>query len=461
MASPAALATPALIAAVLSATTFRVIRRVVRHRAAGRGRRRAGSRPGPPRRPVRLSDQQLSAHGLIVGASGSGKSTTLLRILDRADRARQAGRRDRPEGLADVRRAARRRGRPGRTPVPGLEPRRTRAVESAATWQPHRAEGQVDRDRAVHRAALPAGRRAVRAAGGQGPAEVEPGGQPTMAASSTRWTRAGCDDAEGAACRGRRSSPRIPGRAHPRPAERDPRAGNAAGDYHRVPHGPVPAATGAEAIDLRSALDGGEVVLFSLNSSRYGGLAGQLGTLVIQDIVSAAGDRIEAGKRGTARWRRRHRRVLRDRRRQRRAVVRPRARGRPQRSWSRPRSSPTSTRAGGLRDQMIGNTAIKIVHRQDVPASAQTVAQMAGTDMAWEETSPDRGPPWPGRRRQPRYAPAGRALHRSSKRDQDAPDGRGGRDLEASDRQVSASCPGETARSRPRRPGSLMSLDAR
>ena len=28
-----------------------------------------------------LSDQQLSAHGLIVGASGAGKSTTLLRIL--------------------------------------------------------------------------------------------------------------------------------------------------------------------------------------------------------------------------------------------------------------------------------------------------------------------------------------------------------------------------------------------
>ena len=28
-----------------------------------------------------LSDQQLSAHGLILGASGAGKSTTLLRIL--------------------------------------------------------------------------------------------------------------------------------------------------------------------------------------------------------------------------------------------------------------------------------------------------------------------------------------------------------------------------------------------
>ena len=32
-------------------------------------------------RQVVLSDQQLSAHGLILGASGAGKSTTLLRIL--------------------------------------------------------------------------------------------------------------------------------------------------------------------------------------------------------------------------------------------------------------------------------------------------------------------------------------------------------------------------------------------
>src|SRR6202011_4113709 len=42
--------------------------------------------------------------------------------------------------------------------------------------------------------------------------------------------------------------------------------------------------------------------------------------------------------------------------------------------------------APGLRDQVLGNTAVKIAHRQDVPTSAQTVAQMAGTIRAWEET---------------------------------------------------------------------------
>ena len=53
-----------------------------------------------------LSDRQLAAHGLIVGASGAGKSTTLLAILERPDPTRAAGGGHRPEGLAGVRRRA-------------------------------------------------------------------------------------------------------------------------------------------------------------------------------------------------------------------------------------------------------------------------------------------------------------------------------------------------------------------
>src|SRR5205085_6176018 len=45
-------------------------------------------------------------------------------------------------------------------------------------------------------------------------------------------------------------------------------------------------------IDLRRALNGGEVVLFSLNSSRYGKLSAQLGTLAIQDLIAASGHRL-------------------------------------------------------------------------------------------------------------------------------------------------------------------------
>jgi type IV secretory pathway TraG/TraD family ATPase VirD4 len=44
-------------------------------------------------------------------------------------------------------------------------------------------------------------------------------------------------------------------------------------------------------------------------------------------------------------------------------------------------------RAGhGLRDQILGNTALKIAHRQDVPESAERVARLAGTRRVWEES---------------------------------------------------------------------------
>jgi type IV secretory pathway TraG/TraD family ATPase VirD4 len=42
--------------------------------------------------------------------------------------------------------------------------------------------------------------------------------------------------------------------------------------------------------------------------------------------------------------------------------------------------------ARGLRDQVLGNTAVKIAHRQDVPTSAQTIAQIIGTETVWEHT---------------------------------------------------------------------------
>ena len=56
---------------------------------------------------------------------------------------------------------------------------------------------------------------------------------------------------------------------------------------------------------------------------------------------------------------------------------------------------------------MLGIIGLKIAHRQDVPSSAQTIAQMAGTDTVWEETGAARRPllrrppaPAAGRRRQ-------------------------------------------------------------
>jgi DNA helicase HerA-like ATPase len=139
-------------------------------------------------------------------------------------------------------------------------------------------------------------------------------------------------------------------------------------------------------LDLRRALAGGEVALFSLNSSTYGGLSSMLGTLAVQDIVAATGARLSQGSAGglgaivaidefsalhsdnvlslLARGREAGVGVL--------LVTQELA---------------DLDRAGhGLRDQILGNTALKIAHRQDVPESAERVARLAGTSRVWEQS---------------------------------------------------------------------------
>jgi len=137
-----------------------------------------------------------------------------------------------------------------------------------------------------------------------------------------------------------------------------------------------------EGIDLAHALLGADVVHFSLNSSTYGGTAAQLGGLIAQDIKAAAGRRI-----GTTRG----------------ALVvidefsaldgdhvlALLARGRSagigvvlatQELADLSRVDP------GFLDQVLGNTATKFVMRQEVPTSAETLAQIAGTRQVWEPT---------------------------------------------------------------------------
>ena len=46
-------------------------------------------------------------------------------------------------------------------------------------------------------------------------------------------------------------------------------------------------------LDLAGALENGGLVVFSLNSLRYGELAAQIGGLIIQDLKTIAGERIE------------------------------------------------------------------------------------------------------------------------------------------------------------------------
>jgi type IV secretory pathway TraG/TraD family ATPase VirD4 len=146
---------------------------------------------------------------------------------------------------------------------------------------------------------------------------------------------------------------------------------------------------GSRNVDLRDALSGRDVVVFSLNSSRYGQLAAQLGTLIVQDLVSAVGERLS---RSAAAGHKLPQAIVgidefsalgADH------VIALLARGREAgvgTLLATQELADLDRAAFGLRDQVLGNTALKIAHRQDVPASAQTVAQMAGTEKTWEKS---------------------------------------------------------------------------
>ena len=69
------------VAALLAFSAARGARRLTHRRSSSASRVAAvlGSDAGG--RPVLLTDDELSAHGLILGASGAGKSTTLLKLM--------------------------------------------------------------------------------------------------------------------------------------------------------------------------------------------------------------------------------------------------------------------------------------------------------------------------------------------------------------------------------------------
>ncbi len=146
----------------------------------------------------------------------------------------------------------------------------------------------------------------------------------------------------------------------------------------------VPGGPADRRIDLRAGLEGGDVVLFSLNASVYGKLAAQLGALAIQDLVSTSGYRLSdvPGPPATV------------------AIDEFSALGDDHllALLARARESGISVltatqemadlqrAAPGFRDQVLGIVGVKIAHRQDVPESAEMIAKMAGTQWVWEET---------------------------------------------------------------------------
>lgn len=348
----------------------------------------------PRGRAVSLGEGQLAAHGLIVGASGAGKSTTLLRILSE----QIAGGRPvvaldlkgSPNFAGELELAARRAGRPFRIWT----------LDGPARWNPLAHGNPTElKDRLIssERFSEPHYRRAaeryvqsalqvLQASGRQADlAGIVNLMDPRRLAALAR----GLDTVLGERVRDYLDS------LTPDQLSAVQGLGTRLALLSESSAGPYLAASAAgpaagPLINLREGLAGGEVTLFSLNSSRYGSLAAQVGTLAIQDLISVSGERLAGGTPIAATV----------------AVDEFSALGSDQvlALLARGRESGFSVllatqelsdleRAGrGFRDQVLGLTTVKIAHRQDVPSSAQTIAEMSGHTLAWEETRDLHGP---------------------------------------------------------------------
>jgi type IV secretory pathway TraG/TraD family ATPase VirD4 len=392
MLSPPAWATVALLAAAIGMSLARNISRRARERRDSAGRPADGVVLGVDGggRQVVLSDQQLSAHGLILGASGAGKSTTLLRILtDHVTRQRPVitiDMKGSPSFANELAAAAAAAGRPfvlwsldgpaHWNPLGHGNPTelKDKLIATERFTEPHyqrAAERYVQTALQVLEQAHP--QRAPTLA--EVVALMDPRRMPAMLRGLPRPIAERVQDYVAqltpdqlSAVRGLGTRLAILTESH-------------TGRF-------LEPARGGSEIDLRTALSGEAVVLFSLNSSRYGRLAAQLGTLVIQDLVSASGERLAQGGAGApppqaiigidefSALGADH-------------LIQLVARGREAGLsvvFATQELADMERAAPGLRDQLLGNAAVKIIHRQDVPGSAHTAAQLAGTEQVWERT---------------------------------------------------------------------------
>jgi len=394
--SPASLAPVWMVAGgtLAGAVVGARLARRSRARRAAAGRAVDGTALGSDSRgrEVTLDDRQLSAHGLILGASGAGKSTTLLTILcDHIKRGRPIVAIDMkgsPSFARELASAAAASGRPFRQWTP----------DGPNVWNPlHHGNATELKDKliATERFTEPhyqrAAERYLQAAVGVLHA-AHPGRPATL-------------DEVVSAMDPRRLAVLLRGLTRDHSARVQDYLGSLSPDQLSAIRGlgtrlaiiseshtgrflSPSQAPGGRLIDMRTALAGDEVVLFSMNSSTYGKLAAQIGTLVVQDLVTAAGHNLTTGaaeaRAGPA--------IIgidefsalgADN------VIALLARGREAGVsvlLATQELADLDRAARGLRDQVLGNTAVKIAHRQDVPASAHTVAQMAGTVKQWEET---------------------------------------------------------------------------
>jgi conjugal transfer pilus assembly protein TraD len=376
-------------------------------RAAGR---RAGARAAtegagelvtvgrdPAGRPVALSDRQLAAHALIVGASGAGKSTTMLRIvcaqIHRGRPVIAIDMKGSPAFAAELERAAAAAGRGVRIFSP----------DGPGHWNPlayGNATALKDKLISTERFSEPHYQRA---------AERYVQTVLTVLHARTPETPARLDQVV-ALMEPRRLAASLRGVAEPLAERVLDYLGGLTGDQVSAARGLgtrlallsescagpylVPGGPPDQRVDLRAGLEGGDVVLFSLNASVYGKLAAQLGALAIQDLVSASGHRLSEAPGPPATVAIDEFSALGDDH-----VLALLARARESGIsvlTATQEMADLQRAAPGFRDQVLGIVGVKIAHRQDVPESAEMIAKMAGTQWVWEETRHVRGLLAPG-----------------------------------------------------------------
>jgi type IV secretory pathway TraG/TraD family ATPase VirD4 len=336
-------------------------------------------------KPVVLADNQLAAHGLIVGATRSGKSTTLLRVLaDQIGRGRPVVAVDlkgSPEFGTALVTAAKAAGRPWSVWTPdgntywnplqyGNATELKDKLISTERWsEPHyqRAaerylqtvlqvlhEVRPDRPVTLNAVSQVMDPERVVALLGKCPAEMRNHIGPYL----SKLTRD-----QQSAISGLASRLAVINESH-------------TGAWLQPSDG--------RDIDLRRAIADGEVVVFSLNAGTYGKLAAHIASLVIQDLNTVAGQRIShpAGGLGFV------------------AVdeisaldadnivnLFARAAGAGISVLLATQELADLNKIGPwLKDQVLGNIALLAAHRQNVPESAETIATMIGTDTVVQTT---------------------------------------------------------------------------
>ena len=384
---------PAWVAVAIAAVTLSLRAGTV---AAAVWRRRASLRQAdtPDRfllgvedgsgRAVALSDRHLAAHGLILGASGSGKSTTLLRILsEEIARGRPVVAIDlkgSPSFELSLQSATARAGRPFRVwTLDGPEQWNPLAVGNPTELKDKLIATEQFSEPHYRRAAERYAQLALRTM-----TELEPDRPVTLA----RVVELLDPDRLLAAARALEPRRREDLSDYLRSLTRDQLSAirGLASRLAIITESHTGAFLGDTpgAIDLREGLAERQTILFSLNSATYGQLAAQIGTLVVQDLVTATGARLRDGHAERALV----------------AIDEFSALGSDNTMAlvARAREAGISVfvatqeladldRAGrGLREQVAGNTGVKIAHRQDVPESAEAVSRMAGTVRTWERT---------------------------------------------------------------------------